>query len=104
MFCSQCGAERVQEANYCKNCGFKFSDELIEDIKDKYQINVGVATIIGLCTGILTGIFSAAINSYIKMESWAWGSTIIGVIVAIALIMFWSFKSIKESIERQLRR
>jgi len=104
MFCFKCGTERKQEANYCTKCGYQFSEELIEDVKDKYQINVGVSTVVGICTGIIVGIFSAALQQTIILPWWGWAIILLGTTIFIAILINDSFKTIKKSFYNQLRR
>lgn len=104
MVCPKCGTPKLDCANFCWNCGYNFSQDLIEDYRDSYQINIGSATIIGLCSGIVTGIFSAAISQVIKFEWWGWAIVLVFSFLACGVLIFKSFSAMKESITRQLRR
>jgi len=105
MFCSKCGAPKpTVPTNFCTKCGTQFSKESIEDIRDNYQINVGVSTAIGLSSGIITVIFSAAISQIFHFEWWGWAIILVVTGGLMTILLFSSFKTIKNSLERQLKR
>ncbi len=41
-FCSECGCENLDEAIFCKNCGFKFKSLPVTENKQDSEINVVV--------------------------------------------------------------
>lgn len=40
--CSKCGYENVDEAKFCKNCGFKLQSALVSDNNQNNDVNVAV--------------------------------------------------------------
>jgi hypothetical protein len=104
MVCPNCGTDRKADANYCWNCGYNFTKDTLEDFRDEYQVNISGSIIIGLCSGIITGIVSAGLTNSISLPQWGWGVTF-GITFVISLILIWkTFSNMKKSAIRQLRR
>jgi len=104
MACPNCGSVKIKDANFCVKCGYQFSKDSLEECKDNYRINVGQSTVLGLCSGILTGIFSAGLQETIHLEWWGWCIVMIATTLGITFLIYNSFNAVKNSLERQLRR
>ena len=104
MICSRCGTEKIENANYCIKCGFKFANESLEEVKDTYLVNYSLSAIIGICSGIITGIFSAALSESIHLEWWGWIIVLCLSAIGIGFFLFSCFKTLKNALIRQLRR
>jgi ACR3 family arsenite efflux pump ArsB len=104
MACPNCGIKKIENANFCINCGYQLSKDSIEEFKDSYQVNVALSTVLGVCTGVITGLFSAAIQETIHMDWWGWVILIAVMMILLAKIIFDSFKTVEKSVKRQMRR
>ena len=104
MLCATCGAEKIENANFCVKCGYQFSQDLIEKQKDDYLINYGLSTIVGLGSGILTGIVSAAASQTLKLEWWGWAIILVFASAGIGILLYTSFKTLENALIRQRRR
>jgi uncharacterized membrane protein YvbJ len=104
MICPNCGSEKIENANFCFNCGYQFSNDGIEEVKDNYLINVNLSIALGLCVGIITGLFSAAIHETIVMPWWGWWIVLVVITIFLVKLLFTSFADVEKSLKRQMRR
>ena len=104
MQCATCGAEKIENANFCVKCGYQFSQDQIEKQKDDYLINYSLSTIVGLCSGILTGIVFAAFSQIVRVEWWGWLIIFIFSLAGIGLLFYTTFKTLENALIRQRRR
>lgn len=104
MLCAECGAEKIENANFCVKCGYQFSQDLVEKQKDDYFINYGLSTIVALGSGILTGIVFAAFSQIFEFEWWGWGIILVFTSACVGVLFYKSFKTLKRALIRQGRR
>jgi len=104
MACPNCGIEKNDNANFCWSCGYNFTKETLEEYRDSYQINTNGSIIIGLGSGIVTGIFSAALSQVIKLDLLGWGIVLAFSFLVCGSLIITSLLTMKESATRQIRR
>jgi drug/metabolite transporter (DMT)-like permease len=104
MFCIHCGTENRNDALFCIGCGQHIKRKLIEEIADEYKINVCIAIIVGLCTGVISGIFSATFSSTWHPELWQAIVILFFSMIVIMGSIFSLTKTLKESLERRIKR
>jgi hypothetical protein len=104
MICARCGTEKIENANYCIKCGYKFSIDPLEEQKDNYLINYGLSTLIGVLTGLITGIFSAAFSQLIHLDFWGWIIILVSTCTGIGWIIYTSYRTLEDALIRQKRR
>lgn len=98
MNCPRCGTPMKPGFTKCHLCGHEIVPSLDTEIS-KYQINLRVAIVIGLCSGIMTGIFSLGLYNLIQLPPWGWGVVCVFTLLVIASLLYSSMKELKTSWE-----
>jgi hypothetical protein len=70
-----------------------------DELRKMYMINIRLAVIIGLCSGVMTGIFSLELSHVIQMPDWAWVVAFLFTIVAIIWLLVTYLNDLKRGFQ-----
>lgn len=68
--------------------------------KKKTRLTMRLSIVISLCSGMLTGLFSTALNRTLQSD-WTWGLALVIVVGAIGYFVLTSYKDIEEILKEE---